>query len=136
MYLYRAISILCLLSTVSTTWADEQCYQLTSHVEIRTCLETNAKESALADSQVEISLRSALTQWNEEDQYKTRSITKFDAAISQFQHYRKSQCEFQASLAAGGNAASDRGLRCQIDLNEKRIAELHFIMKSLKQSTF
>lgn len=59
-------------------------------------------------------------------------VSAFEAAASQFLRYRQSQCEFQTSLAAGGNGAVDRRLLCEIDLNNRRIAELQTVQGFLQ----
>lgn len=116
----------------NNAFAEDQCFNVASHAETRACLEARAKDSALALTNAESALRSALLNWDQEQQYKTRSISKLDTASTQFQRYRKNQCEFDASLAAGGNAADDRRLLCYIALDEKQAAELQAAQGALK----
>jgi len=132
---HRILLISCILAPAfvqNSAFAEDQCFNLASHAEARACLDAHAKESALAVTNAENSLRSTLSNWDQEQQYKTRSISKLDTSATQFQRYRKAQCDLQASLAAGGNAAGDRRLLCHIALDEKRVAELQAAKESLK----
>jgi uncharacterized protein YecT (DUF1311 family) len=114
------------------TLAQEQCFKVASHAEARACLEAQSKQSDLALKKAESSLRSALAQWDQETQYKSRSTAQVERAAATFQRYRESQCEFQASLAAGGNGSGDRRLLCHIELNRRRVAELQAAQASLQ----
>lgn len=129
--------IYCLLassfaSAQRSTVAAKQCYKLLSQVDARTCLEAKSKESASEVKKVEASLHSALEKWDTESEFKNLSITQLDESKLKYLDYRESQCEFQASLAAGGNAASDRRFLCYINLDENRLIELQATLKSLK----
>lgn len=135
MLIHRLLITFGVLTTAfvhSNALAEDQCFNSASHAEARACLEARAKESALAVKNAENSLRSTLSNWDQEQEYKKRSISKLDTAAIQFQRYRKAECELQASLAAGGNAAGDRRLLCCIALDEKRVAELQAAQESLK----
>lgn len=116
----------------SSEMAVAQCLKLPSHAESRACLEAKVKESDSILDHTETAFLSTLTHWDEEAQYKSRSVTQLQASVSKFAQYRESQCEFLSSLAAGGNGAGDRRLLCHIGLNQRRIAELREAQDSLK----
>jgi uncharacterized protein YecT (DUF1311 family) len=112
--------------------AEEKCFRLDSHAEARTCLEASEKESAVLLGRAEVAFRSALTQWDEVPQIRDQALAAFDDSIVAFRHYRKTQCEVQASLAAGGNSANDRRLLCLIELNMERTSQLEIAENSLE----
>jgi uncharacterized protein YecT (DUF1311 family) len=89
--------------------AASNCYMQPSHAEARDCLTLKRQES-------EATLRKA-----ESAALKPHEL---QLASRKFAAYRHAQCEWQAALADGGNAASDRRLLCEIELNERRAAEL------------
>jgi uncharacterized protein YecT (DUF1311 family) len=97
------------------------CYKVEGHADARHCLEEKAKRSAADLDAEETALRTALTRSGDES---ARQLAAFDDAVKRFRQYRASQCSFVAALAAGGNAATDRRLLCEIDLNEARIFQL------------
>ncbi len=133
----RIVLVCCLLiSTIASgqdaALAEEQCFKLASHAEARACLEARSQQSALAVQQAESSLRAAFLKWDQEPQYRARSIAALNDSSAKFRQYRESQCEFQAAVAAGGNGAGDRRLLCNIGLNLRRTAELQAIQASLQ----
>lgn len=113
-------------------FASDQCYKLQSHADVRVCLETQSNESAAGVAQAEDDFRSALARWDQELEYRARTRSNFDAAVLSFKSYREAQCEFQASLAAGGNAAGDQRLLCNIQLNGQRMAQVKAAAHALK----
>jgi uncharacterized protein YecT (DUF1311 family) len=102
----------------------KECSGKGSHVEMRACLKTKADESANELRKAEDEMRKTLAKWDQEPGYIRRSTTEFEASVQQFGHYRTHQCEFVASLAAGGNSQGDLRLSCIDELNEKRIAQI------------
>jgi uncharacterized protein YecT (DUF1311 family) len=104
--------------------AEAACYKLEGHADARSCLEQYAKRSVATLETAEAALRTALTRRDEEPASVAREVAAFDAAAMRFRQYRATQCSFMASLAAGGNAASDRRLLCEIELNQTRASHL------------
>ena len=104
--------------------AESSCYKHPSHVEATRCLERHAQHAAAALDSAERTLRGAVAARDEEKSEKERELAAFDDAAARFREYRKQQCTFVASLAAGGNAALDRQLLCEIELNHARAADL------------
>ncbi len=119
-------------SAQSGAAAGKQCYEQPSHAAARACLEKQARQSALSVTRAEALVRSSLEKWDQEPAIRSRSLSAFETSVSQFIHYRETQCEFHASLAAGGNAAGDRRLLCEIELNNRRAAELQAIPGDLQ----
>ncbi len=68
---------------------------------------------------------------DEEARYIDQALSAFDAASKQYAQFRKTQCEVPAKLAFGGNAADDRRLLCQIELDARRMADLARDTKSI-----
>ena len=112
--------------------AAEQCFNLPSHAEARACLESRERESAAVVGRTEEAFRVALASWDQEPSFKSRARANLDASVETYRRHRAAQCELHASLAAGGNAASDRRLLCAIELNEERVAQLQSEMGALK----
>jgi hypothetical protein len=112
--------------------AAEQCFNLSSHAEARACLESLEVESAALLGRTEQAFRMALYSWDQETPFKTRARATLATSVEMFSQYRAAQCALQASLAAGGNAASDRLLLCAIQLNGQRVAQLQNEMAALK----
>lgn len=111
--------------------AGDECFSLGGHADARACLEHRAHQSRLAREQAETSFRDTLSRWDEEPQYKSVAARRLRESIANFLGYERSQCELQASLAAGGNGAGDRRLLCVIELNETRAASLREAEASL-----
>ena len=116
----------------SSAPGEKQCFRKPSHVEARACLEEQAKQSAMSVKQAESNVRSSLAKWDQEPSYKSRSTSELEAASLQFVRFRDSQCAFHASMAAGGNGAGDRRLLCEIELNNRHIADLQRIHRFLQ----
>lgn len=131
LFLAGLLSVLPLVAQ-ATGPAAEQCFNLPSHAEARACLETRERESAAALGSTEEAFRVALASWNQEPPFKIRARANFDASVKTFRRHRAAQCELHASLAAGGNATSDRRLLCTIELNERRVTQLQEEMGALK----
>lgn len=63
-------------------------------------------------------LRQRIGRWSEDPPERTRTRALFDDAANGFARFRQAQCDYEASVAAGGNGAGDMRLRCEIDLDE------------------
>jgi hypothetical protein len=110
----------------------EQCFNLPSHAEARECLESRERESVAVVGRTKDAFRVALASWDQEPRIRTQARANFDASVETFRRHRAAQCELTASLAAGGNAASDRRLICGIELNEQRVTQLQSEIGVLK----
>jgi uncharacterized protein YecT (DUF1311 family) len=104
--------------------AEQRCYELSSEVEARDCLEQFDAQSRQKVDEVQKELLAALQRWDQEPAYRTASTDALRMANSRFEQFREAQCEYIASLAAGGNAAGDRRLLCRIEMNEQRARQL------------
>ena len=104
--------------------AADQCYKLAGHADQRKCLEERALQSVKAARDAEAKSKAALEHWTEEPFSRTRSAALFKKASATYERWRTAQCEAVASIAAGGNAARDRRLLCEIELNERRTEDL------------
>jgi uncharacterized protein YecT (DUF1311 family) len=108
----------------SDSHAAASCYKETSHADARSCLEQYSQRTLAALSAVEVSVRSGLSSSVDDATERARELSAFDEAAARFAEYRDRQCAFVASLAAGGNSATDRRLLCEIELNNARAMEL------------
>ena len=96
-----------------------------SHASERACwIKAVEKSNALVHSAQE-SLRKRIKSWDEDAEYIERTLVLFDESTKRFSRYRQSQCEFEASSAAGGNGAGDMRLSCQIALDESYLRSLN-----------
>lgn len=111
--------------------ARSECSGKESHVEMRACLQAQADASARELRKVEDKMRKSLEEWDQEPEYIKRSTSEFNSSVKQFSRFRTEQCEFIASLAAGGNGQDDLRLSCIYELNEKRIFEIQQANKAL-----
>jgi len=104
--------------------AEAECYKLVGHVSARECLGRHEAESATLVEKAERDLLVSLRQESKDPGDASRAVEALDLSARQYKLYRKSQCDLVASLALGGNSATDRRLLCQIDLDKRRVADL------------
>jgi hypothetical protein len=122
----------CLATAQRNAEADAMCFGLASHAEARKCLITAEAKSEQRLMQAEKDLVGVLGKWDEDEVYKKRSVAAHRLAISEFSRMREAQCDFLATLAAGGNGAGDRRLLCRIELNERHTLDLRALALSLR----
>lgn len=117
--LLRAISVICLFSFAGFASATPNCGGISSsHADERACWQKAAEESSALVRAAQDDLRKRIESWDEDADYRERTLVLFNESTQQFDRYRKAQCEFEASSAAGGNGAGDMRLSCQISLDE------------------
>lgn len=119
----EAILLITALFAASTS-ATEECANTASHAEQRACLEALAKQTAAEVAAAQDAVRERIANWDEEEQYKSKSRKLLADSNKHFAALRASQCDLEASSAAGGNGAGDLRLDCQIRLNRNYVAEL------------
>jgi uncharacterized protein YecT (DUF1311 family) len=105
----------------------EECFAQGSNADARQCLVESARKSESVLIQAERDTANLLERSDEEPEVRQRAIAAVRSASSAYRRYRKEQCTFQASLAAGGSGATHRGLLCEIALNEERVSHLRSI---------
>jgi len=98
-----------------------ECSNATSHVEQRSCLEAQFREAEKRLTLTEQSTMAKIAAWDEDTGYRSASKKALSASNSAFRKYRANQCEYEWSLAAGGNGATDMRLSCAIELTQSRI---------------
>jgi uncharacterized protein YecT (DUF1311 family) len=106
-------------------YAASNCGTEKSHAGYRACLEGKASESRIKLEQALTLLAKRIDNWDEELDYRQRARAHLQQSFELFQRFRESQCEFEASLAAGGNGAGDMRLHCEADLNNQYGKSLH-----------
>jgi len=132
------LTLLALLALPSLAWAqrsasaEKSCHESLSHIEMRDCLEQLDAQSRRDVAEVQKELSAALQRWDQEPEYRQATADALRLAISRFEQFRDAQCEYVASLVAGGNAASDRRLLCLIELNEQRARQLRSEVERLR----
>jgi hypothetical protein len=102
------------------------CSSANGHVAERICLEAKATESTKAVVLREEQLLSAIAAWGDgtDSQMKATSTHLARKSSENFKKYRHSQCELEASAAAGGNGAGDMRAMCLTRLNQERVHSL------------
>lgn len=130
LYIFAVLATSTLAFAQRNLSASTECYKSGGHADARNCLEQKAEQSRANLHLAEESLKIFLASWDQEQQYKSDAANWLVKSSSLFDQYRQSQCELQASLAAGANGASDRRLLCIIELNEKRSLELQNTIES------
>ncbi len=91
---------------------------------MRACLKTRADASTRELRDIEGKIRKSLAVWDQDPEFIKRSTSEFDSSVKQFSRFRTRQCDFIASLAAGGNGQGDLRLSCIYELNENRITQI------------
>jgi hypothetical protein len=114
-----------LVTMLTSGLASASCEMPSDHVELRECLERKVDQLSQEVNAAQQIVRDKIAAWDEEPYYKSRSLELFDQATSQFKVYQASQCQFEASAAAGGNGAGDMRLSCQIDLYKVYLKSLN-----------
>lgn len=111
MKFFTLITVLFFSGSVSASCAAPR-----DHVEQRACSTLRLDALAHQVLAAQHTLRDKITTWDEEPEYKAAALANFDNAARAFQRYQAQQCAFDASLAAGGNNASDLRIECNIEL--------------------
>jgi uncharacterized protein YecT (DUF1311 family) len=104
-----------------------ECFGSGGNAAARLCLTAKARESESALVQAERTAVHSLEQSDEDATTRQRAVSSLKAASAAYCRYRKEQCGFQVALAAGGSGASERGLLCEIALNEERMSYIRQI---------
>lgn len=124
MYL-RVVALGALFSLAGLSSAAPDCgTRASSHASERACWIKAAEKSNLLVRSAQESLRKRIKSWDEDAESIERTLVLFDESTKRFSRYRQSQCEFEASAAAGGNGAGDMRLSCQIALDETYLRSL------------
>jgi gas vesicle protein len=110
----------------------EECSAL-SQAEMRDCLPKKAENSQDVLTQVEKSVDSIISKWDEDSKCVSRVKANLSASNKEFVKYRESQCELSASLGGGaiGNALEMRRLACVSELNSRRSEQLRDAVSDL-----
>ena len=102
----------------------DDCAVAPSHSEQRACLEKLAATTAAEVVLVQSDMSKRIAHLDDEAAVKNNMLMHFLSATEQFHRYRTTQCEFEASAAAGGNGAGDLRSRCEVRLNREYVARL------------
>jgi len=98
----------------------DKCSPSVDHASERECLERVARlanEELLA---AEARLLAAIKQWDEDKEWKDKAIDQLELSVAAFREYQMAVCNFDASLAAGGNEAGDMRAECMYRLATQR----------------
>ena len=114
--------------------ADEidKCASSVDHATMRKCLEDAAKSANDELTSTENKLIASLKGWDQDKIWQDKAIERLKGASSEFRKYQKQQCDFEASTAAGGNAAGDLRADCIYRLAKERSKRLLEQEKNLK----
>jgi uncharacterized protein YecT (DUF1311 family) len=112
----------------------EDCYSpASSHAGQRQCLERLAETSEAELLAVETAISRRIAEWDEEQAFRDASRKGLEEAALEFRRYRTVQCEFEASVSAGGNGRGDMRLECEIRLNQTRVSELEKLTNAFER---
>jgi uncharacterized protein YecT (DUF1311 family) len=111
------------------------CSKEDSHAEMRECLEKKASSSKARLRIAETTILTLISKRGEEPEYEEAEYiaamkSAFQSGKQAFQVYRRQQCEFYASMAAGGNGAGDLRLACIAALNTERAEQLRWAYRN------
>jgi len=119
-----------LAATLAPGLASASCEVPADHVEQRQCSERQVAQLSRQVQEAQQLIRARISAWDEEPEHKVRSLALFNQSVRQFRTYQADQCEFEASVAAGGNGAGDMRLECQIGLYS------HYLKSLQEQATW
>ena len=107
--------------------AVQECERAPDHAHERVCWEQLARTTTADVARTEQQLLRRLERWDQDPPYRQRARTLLLASFRQFASYRAAECDAEASVAAGGNAAGDLRLSCVVRLNRARVADLRSV---------
>ncbi|MFI4940273.1 MAG: lysozyme inhibitor LprI family protein [Burkholderiales bacterium] len=113
------IIALCADASAACAWTGN-----VAHAEYRACLEAASKGSFAKIEAAEAWLRKRIADSDDKSEFKKSSLTLLQESASAYRQYRSSQCNFEASTAAGGNGAGDLRLICQGELDKNYLVRL------------
>ncbi|KND59259.1 hypothetical protein BVER_01122 [Candidatus Burkholderia verschuerenii] len=97
-----------------------------SQAAMKQCLEKRVGDSENKLREAEDAASTTLSRWDEDPPYVRKAISTLDESKQTYLEYRKSQCEFAASLSGGAasNAREFRRLACIAAMNDRRAETL------------
>lgn len=104
-----------------------------SQAGMRECLAKKLESSQQALRQTEEEVAGILSKWDEDNKYVSQAKAKLATSSLEFAKYRKTQCEFSASLSGGGagNAHEMGRMACIAELNHRRAEHLRNAVSGL-----
>jgi uncharacterized protein YecT (DUF1311 family) len=105
------------------------CSGQADHAGLRACLEQRARAREARIAASERRVKEAISRWDQEQEYRDRSLTLLDASRRAYLAQRSATCEVEASTAAGGNSAGDIRLQCQERWDLKWLEQLAILEK-------
>ena len=105
------------------------CSQEESHIEQRKCLERKAREREARISSAEQRVRDAINRWDEEQEYRDRSLALLETSRKAYLAQRSEGCEVETSTAVDGNGSSNLRLMCQERWDIKWLEQLAILEK-------
>jgi hypothetical protein len=111
-----------ILFAVVTCWPAaalpaQPCGNAPDHASERACWIKAAKDSNARVHAAQDLQRRRIGQWDQDPQYRANTLALFNEAADKYAHFRRAQCEYEASVAAGGNGAGDMRHSCQVALD-------------------
>lgn len=98
-FVFLALSV----AAVGVAYADTgKCSNTISHVEQRSCLEAQFREAEKRLALTEQRTMAEIAAWDEDTGYRSASRKALLASNRAFRKYRANQCEYEWTLAAGG----------------------------------
>jgi uncharacterized protein YecT (DUF1311 family) len=107
-----------------SAFATDECAEASSHIDQRHCLEALAQKADTEVKNAQAQVIRRIDKWDEDENYKQGSRKLLQESLARFKAFKASQCELEASSAAGGNGTGDLRLDCHIRLDRQYAAEL------------
>lgn len=120
----RIATAVALLIVGGSAAATNVCTVEPDHASERACLERQAVQSNARVTAAQAEMIKRIQAWDEDQSYKAETLRLFRTSIGQYFEYRTARCDFETSIAAGGNGAGDMALECQLELDDNYIRSI------------
>ena len=107
-----------------TPMAFALCSDSADQMEYRVCIAKKAEDSSQKVKSKQMELLEKIKNWDQEPQYKSETISLLRTAMSSFESFKKHQCNYEVSIAAGSNGGGTIGAQCWIRINQDYLESL------------
>ena len=133
LFMIAIVSVLLLSAAAFSADEIDKCASAVDHFSQRQCLELTALLANNEMMKAENKVLGALQRWDQDHYWRDKALERFKHAATAFRDYREQLCNFEASIAAGGNAAGDLRLECIYRLAKERAKLLLEQEKNIKE---
>ncbi len=100
------------------------CTDTADQVEYRVCVAEKSESSAIKVKEKQAELLKKIKSWDQEPEFINETIKLFEKSVKSFELYKKHQCMYESSAAAGGNGGGAMGASCTTRLNTEYLNTL------------